>query len=289
MCANCIGRLASGLPVTLLEANTLLHAVIAIAIYAVWWHKPLSPEYPISLDIRTLHKSSNQYRDPDSDAAVDFSEEIQDCANANNNCQPQQTLKSRGDLEECEHSGSYLEVNDYISRGFEIMQKWTTLQVFGRLTAHPRTMVEDLQSESEACSGPFIGYKTFYKSKSLDSPNTKLHTCTFDARRIRSKSTSSFNQLEDKESISNIIASHYYARANELPFRTIDLPEVYRSRLMEHAESVYCGRLCVWPPECDWVDWPPGSHELEDGSTSDTYWMVPNPYMHTERIRQNYL
>jgi hypothetical protein len=41
-----IGRLAAGLPVSLLEINTLGHALCALAIYISWWRKPLDIEEP---------------------------------------------------------------------------------------------------------------------------------------------------------------------------------------------------------------------------------------------------
>jgi len=41
-----IGRLAGHLPVTLLELNTLGHAVCALLIYIFWWHKPLDIKEP---------------------------------------------------------------------------------------------------------------------------------------------------------------------------------------------------------------------------------------------------
>lgn len=41
-----IGRLASHLPVTLLEINTLGHALCALAIYMCWWSKPLDINVP---------------------------------------------------------------------------------------------------------------------------------------------------------------------------------------------------------------------------------------------------
>jgi hypothetical protein len=41
-----IGRLASQLPVTLLELHTLGHALCAITIYMSWWHKPLDVRDP---------------------------------------------------------------------------------------------------------------------------------------------------------------------------------------------------------------------------------------------------
>jgi hypothetical protein len=48
-----IGRLASHLPVTLLEINTLGHAICALAIYMCWWSKPL--------DIKVPHVVSNDW------------------------------------------------------------------------------------------------------------------------------------------------------------------------------------------------------------------------------------
>ena len=41
-----IGRVAGHLPVTLLEVNTLGHALCAIAIYACWWKKPFDIKHP---------------------------------------------------------------------------------------------------------------------------------------------------------------------------------------------------------------------------------------------------
>lgn len=39
-CIQCIARFAQGLPVSLLEVNTLAHAVCSLASYAFWWNKP---------------------------------------------------------------------------------------------------------------------------------------------------------------------------------------------------------------------------------------------------------
>ena len=43
-------RLASGLPVTLLEVNTLGHIAIALVMYVLWWHKPRQVREPTKLD-----------------------------------------------------------------------------------------------------------------------------------------------------------------------------------------------------------------------------------------------
>jgi hypothetical protein len=47
--AQYIGRLQSHLPVTLLELNTLGHALCALLIYLFWWSKPLDIKEPIVL------------------------------------------------------------------------------------------------------------------------------------------------------------------------------------------------------------------------------------------------
>ncbi|KAH0545380.1 hypothetical protein FGG08_000521 [Glutinoglossum americanum] len=46
---QCIARLASHLPLTFLEINTLAHVMCALAIYGFWWHKPLAVCDPIPL------------------------------------------------------------------------------------------------------------------------------------------------------------------------------------------------------------------------------------------------
>ncbi|KAH7085218.1 hypothetical protein BKA63DRAFT_548398 [Paraphoma chrysanthemicola] len=53
--AQTIGRLATRLPISLLEMNTLLHAVCCLLIYLAWWHKPLDIEEPYIID------TSDQY------------------------------------------------------------------------------------------------------------------------------------------------------------------------------------------------------------------------------------
>ena len=49
MIFQCIGRLASHLPITLLEINTLGHVICAILLYTVWFNKPQDLNDPISL------------------------------------------------------------------------------------------------------------------------------------------------------------------------------------------------------------------------------------------------
>lgn len=45
-----IGRLATGLPVSLLELNVLLHAICYLCIYVAWWNKPLDIEEPLVIN-----------------------------------------------------------------------------------------------------------------------------------------------------------------------------------------------------------------------------------------------
>jgi hypothetical protein len=49
--AQTIGRLATDLPISLLEMNTLLHAFCCLFIYLAWWHKPLDIEEPHVINI----------------------------------------------------------------------------------------------------------------------------------------------------------------------------------------------------------------------------------------------
>lgn len=43
-CAQCVGRLSQGYSITLLELNTFIHALCALATYMLWWNKPLDVE-----------------------------------------------------------------------------------------------------------------------------------------------------------------------------------------------------------------------------------------------------
>ncbi|KAI4265643.1 MAG: hypothetical protein L6R38_009270, partial [Xanthoria sp. 2 TBL-2021] len=45
-CVQCIARLAESLPLSLLELNTVAHALCTLVIYLLWWHKPLDVEEP---------------------------------------------------------------------------------------------------------------------------------------------------------------------------------------------------------------------------------------------------
>jgi hypothetical protein len=48
--AQTTGRLATASPISLLELNTLLHALCCLGIYMAWWHKPLNIDEPFLID-----------------------------------------------------------------------------------------------------------------------------------------------------------------------------------------------------------------------------------------------
>jgi hypothetical protein len=45
-CVQCVTRLCQGLEISLLELNTFAHAICALLMYLLWWHKPLDIEEP---------------------------------------------------------------------------------------------------------------------------------------------------------------------------------------------------------------------------------------------------
>ncbi|EPE26362.1 hypothetical protein GLAREA_02274 [Glarea lozoyensis ATCC 20868] len=49
MLLQTLGRLIAGLPITLLEINTVGHCLCVLAIYLIWWNKPLHVLEPITL------------------------------------------------------------------------------------------------------------------------------------------------------------------------------------------------------------------------------------------------
>ena len=55
-CAQVTTRLASALPITLLELNTFAHCLCALLIYFLWWNKPFDVEAPTLIPIPD-HKS----------------------------------------------------------------------------------------------------------------------------------------------------------------------------------------------------------------------------------------
>ena len=53
MIIQIIARRASGLPVTLLELNTLAHVICAMAMYGLWWKKPQDVKEPVEIKLNT--------------------------------------------------------------------------------------------------------------------------------------------------------------------------------------------------------------------------------------------
>lgn len=56
MIVQVIGRTANGLPVTLLELHTVLHACCALAMYFTWWAKPVDIECPTTVTGLTIEQ-----------------------------------------------------------------------------------------------------------------------------------------------------------------------------------------------------------------------------------------
>jgi hypothetical protein len=48
-CTQCFSRLATGLPISLLELNTLAHAFFALLAFLFWWNKPFDIDEPTLL------------------------------------------------------------------------------------------------------------------------------------------------------------------------------------------------------------------------------------------------
>jgi hypothetical protein len=46
MVVNCVARKASGRPTTLIELNVIVHVVVAVVVYGLWWYKPLAVANP---------------------------------------------------------------------------------------------------------------------------------------------------------------------------------------------------------------------------------------------------
>ncbi|EEU41559.1 uncharacterized protein NECHADRAFT_87751 [Fusarium vanettenii 77-13-4] len=53
-CCQCISRLVQGLPVTLLELNTIAHVLYAFFTYFIWWDKPLDISEPTEIRVSDL-------------------------------------------------------------------------------------------------------------------------------------------------------------------------------------------------------------------------------------------
>jgi len=55
-CAQCFARWSQGVSVSLLELNTLAHALCAFLIYFFWWNKPLDIDEPIIIHGESMHR-----------------------------------------------------------------------------------------------------------------------------------------------------------------------------------------------------------------------------------------
>ncbi|KAL8870684.1 MAG: hypothetical protein Q9174_003329, partial [Haloplaca sp. 1 TL-2023] len=55
-CAQCITRQSQSLPVSLLELNTVGHALCTLVIYLLWWHKPLDVDEPTLISNSKLNQ-----------------------------------------------------------------------------------------------------------------------------------------------------------------------------------------------------------------------------------------
>ncbi|KAI5790987.1 hypothetical protein FPQ18DRAFT_260286, partial [Pyronema domesticum] len=49
MAINVVARKAGGLPSTLIELNVVVHVVVTVVVYGMWWYKPLGVQNPIIL------------------------------------------------------------------------------------------------------------------------------------------------------------------------------------------------------------------------------------------------
>jgi hypothetical protein len=53
MVLNLIGRKLDGLPNTLIELNVVVHVVVMVVVYGLWWDKPLGVTTPVILNAST--------------------------------------------------------------------------------------------------------------------------------------------------------------------------------------------------------------------------------------------
>ncbi|KAI9771424.1 MAG: hypothetical protein M1840_002044 [Geoglossum simile] len=54
---QCLGRKLQGLPITLLELNTVVHVLTAIFMYGLWWNKPADVYQPsVIITVESLHE-----------------------------------------------------------------------------------------------------------------------------------------------------------------------------------------------------------------------------------------
>jgi hypothetical protein len=54
-CIQCVARLVSSLPLSLLELNTFAHAICTLLIYLLWWDKALDIEQPSIMMDKKMH------------------------------------------------------------------------------------------------------------------------------------------------------------------------------------------------------------------------------------------
>jgi hypothetical protein len=59
---HCFGREMNGIYITLLELDTAVHVMLAIAMYCIWWEKPADIDRPIIIDRRGMYLTSSAYR-----------------------------------------------------------------------------------------------------------------------------------------------------------------------------------------------------------------------------------
>ena len=145
MLIQTIARKASGLPITLLELNTLAHVGCAVLMYIIWWHKPkdvLEPEtididdvlsvfladdrftesyIPVDPEIPILPKS-NPYHEPESKLK----------AGGNVDSMPLLAVGVRGVNDDADRSASWLSVlpantSDLLVTGEISEESWTRL------------------------------------------------------------------------------------------------------------------------------------------------------------------
>ncbi|KAF8418693.1 hypothetical protein EV426DRAFT_568060 [Tirmania nivea] len=58
MVVQCVARKISGLPVTLLELNTVMHVTCALLMYVLWLHKPLDISVPVIITTSEIDKAN---------------------------------------------------------------------------------------------------------------------------------------------------------------------------------------------------------------------------------------
>ena len=57
MVVQCVARKIPGLPVTLLEINTVMHVICALLMYLLWLHKPLDVSIPVTITSQQINSN----------------------------------------------------------------------------------------------------------------------------------------------------------------------------------------------------------------------------------------